>query len=132
MCLYMIQKQTYLQITDSTNGRWCQVFHLYKGSFRRYSYNGLIVKVAIKIVKAPLLYYKGLRVRLIRKGQRRRGLINFVNIAYTRNCGFTYRGYTNSTLLFGKRKQFKGKRIVGLSLRNNMKQKYLNIIKNII
>lgn len=125
----MLQKQTFVQIGDSTNGRWGQTFHLYKGFFRKFTYNGLIIKVAIKKIKAPIKYYKGVRVKPLKKGQRRRGLINSTSWKKTRKCGFTYKLFQNSILIFGKRKQFKGKKIINLSSRFNMKLKYLNILK---
>ena len=88
--------------------------------------------MAIKKIKPPINYYKGIRVRPLRKGQRRRGLINSTTHKYQRKCGFTYKMFQNSILVIGKRKQFKGKKIINLSSRYNMKNKYLNIIKKII
>ena len=79
-----------VQIADSTNGKWGQTFHLYRGFFRKYTTVGLIIKVAIKKVKAPINYYKGIRVKPIRKSQRRRGLVNSTNWVNQRKCGFTY------------------------------------------
>ena len=128
----MIQKQTIVHIADSTNGKWAQTFHLYRGFFRRTTRNGLIIKVAIKKIRPPIKYYKGVRVKPLRKGQRRRGLINSITHKYQRPCGFTYKLYQNSILIFGKRKQFKGKKFINLSSRYNMKMKYLNILKMLV
>ena len=84
----MLQKCTYTYISDSTNGRWGQLFHLYGGFFRKYTNNGLVAKLSIKKIKAPINYYKGLRVKPLRKGQRRRGVISLT--AQKRGCRELY------------------------------------------
>ena len=95
----MLQKCTYTYISDSTNGRWGQLFHLYGGFFRKYTNNGLVAKLSIKKIKAPINYYKGLRVKPLRKGQRRRGVISLTAQKRKRQCGCSYLFYKNCLLI---------------------------------
>ena len=64
----MLQKQTWLFITDNTNVRWINVFHLYKGSFRRSTSEGLFIKGSARVVEPPRIEYKGFKYRYKIKG----------------------------------------------------------------
>ena len=64
----MLQKQTWLFITDNTNVRWINVFHLYKGSFRRSTNEGLFIKGSARVVEPPRIEYKGFKYRYRVKG----------------------------------------------------------------
>ena len=64
----MLQKQTWLFITDNTNVRWLNIFHLYKGSFRNSTNEGLFIKGSARIVEPPRIEYKGFKYRYKIKG----------------------------------------------------------------
>ena len=64
----MLQKQTWLFVTDNTNVRWLNIFHLYKGSFRRSTHEGLFVKGSSRVVEPPRIEYKGFKYRYKIKG----------------------------------------------------------------
>lgn len=64
----MLQKQTWLFLTDNTNVRWIKIFQLYKGSFRNSSHEGLFVKGSARVVEPPRLEYKGFKYRYKVKG----------------------------------------------------------------
>jgi len=64
----LLQKQTWLFITDNTNVRWLKIFHLYKGSFRGSSHEGLFIKGSARVVEPPRIEYKGFKYRYKIKG----------------------------------------------------------------
>jgi len=64
----LLQKQTWLFVTDNTNVRWIRIFHLYKGSFRRHTSEGLFIKGSARIVEPPRIEYKGFKYRYKVKG----------------------------------------------------------------
>jgi ribosomal protein L14 len=64
----VLQKQTWLFITDNTNVRWIKIFQLYKGSFRKFTHEGLFVKGSARIVEPPRIEYKGFKYRYKVKG----------------------------------------------------------------
>ena len=64
----MLQKQSWLFITDNTNVRWLRIFHLYKESFRKSSSDGLFIKGSARIVEPPRIEYKGFKYRYKIKG----------------------------------------------------------------
>ena len=64
----MLQKQTWLFITDNTNVRWVRIFHLYKGSFRRSTNEVLFIKGSARVVEPPRIEYKGFKYRYKVKG----------------------------------------------------------------
>ena len=64
----MLQKQSWLFITDNTNVRWLRIFHLYKGSFRKSSSDGLFIKGSARVVEPPRIEYKGFKYRYKIKG----------------------------------------------------------------
>jgi len=47
----MIQKGTYLFITDKSGVWWCNVFHLYKGFKKKFTKGGNFVKVSVRVLK---------------------------------------------------------------------------------
>ena len=64
----LLQKQTWLFITDNTNVRWLKIFHLYKGSFRQSTKYGLFIKGSARVVEPPRIEYKGFKYRYKIKG----------------------------------------------------------------
>ena len=64
----MLQKQTWLFVTDNTNVRWIKIFHLYKGSFRQCTTEGLFIKGSARVVEPPRIEYKGFKYRYKIKG----------------------------------------------------------------
>jgi hypothetical protein len=49
----MIQRQTWLNVTDNTNVNWLRTFHLYKGFFRKQTTIGFFIKGSARVVESP-------------------------------------------------------------------------------
>ena len=71
----MIFKKTWLSISDNTNVRWLQVFHLYKGFHRRQTYLGFFIKGSARVVEPPREEYKGFKFAFNLKGDICRGIV---------------------------------------------------------
>jgi len=71
----MIQKQTWINVSDNTTVNWLQVFHLYKGFNRHVTEEGYFVKGSARSVKPPRIEYKGFKFKYNVKGDICRGLI---------------------------------------------------------
>lgn len=65
----MIQKETWIKLTDSSQAQWLKVFHLYAGFSRKKTHVGLAVKGSIRIILPPMEVYKGFNLKLINKGK---------------------------------------------------------------
>ena len=59
----MIQKKSWLNVSDNTNVNWLQTFHLYKGFKRRSSTIGFFIKASARIVEPPRVEYKGFKFK---------------------------------------------------------------------
>lgn len=109
----MIFKQTWLQVSDNTNVEWLQVFHLYKGFFRKQTRVGFFIKGSARVIQPPRLEYKGYKFRFNKKGDICRGLLVRQRFPLRRLDGMTVRFEYNSTLLIKKKQNPKSKYILG-------------------
>lgn len=64
----MLQKESWLFITDNTNVNWLKIFHLYKGFFRKSTKESYFIKGSCKIVEPPRIEYKGFKYKYKIKG----------------------------------------------------------------
>lgn len=71
----MLQRQTTALVLDLSGAGWVQLFHLYRGSTRRYAQIGGFVKGAVQTVAFYPTYIRGKRYRPIRVGHVVRGLV---------------------------------------------------------
>lgn len=64
----MLQKQTWVFVTDNTNVKWVKVFHLYKGFNRKFTKESYFVKSSARVVEPPRIEYKGFKYKYKIKG----------------------------------------------------------------
>jgi ribosomal protein L14 len=64
----MIQKESWVIITDNTNVKWVKTFHLYKGFFRKVTRIGFFIKGSARLVEPPRIEYKGFKYKYKIKG----------------------------------------------------------------
>ena len=122
----MLQKESYLRVTDSTGVGWLLLYHVYRGSWRRYANVGNYVRMSVKnIVRYPIRR-RGMRYRPIRPGFRVRGLV--VNLVKTKSFYDSSRliTITSSCVLLKKSGMFKSKHFRGPITRNVRYRKYYN------
>jgi large subunit ribosomal protein L14 len=128
----MIQKKSWLNVSDNTNVNWLQTFHLYKGFKRRSSTIGFFIKGSARVVEPPRVEYKGFKFKFNKKGNICRGLL--VRTAYTnsRLDGATASFYENSTILIKKKQNPKSKYIFGPTLSGLKRKKFKSLFKSVV
>jgi large subunit ribosomal protein L14 len=109
----MIFKQTWLNVADNTNVEWLQVFHLYKGFFRKQTSVGFFVKGSARIIQPPRVEYKGYKFRFNKKGDICRGLLTRQKFPLLRLDGTKICFNQNSTILIKKKQNPKSKYVLG-------------------
>jgi len=108
----MIQRLTWLNLTDSSAVLWIKAFQLYGGFFRRTTQTGFFLKGAVRIIKPQLGFYKGFNIKKIKKGAVRRVLV--VRTAYKKTLfPLTFVFSKNSATLIKKKNLFLSKHILG-------------------
>jgi ribosomal protein L14 len=123
----MIQKETWMYITDNTNIRWLKVFHLYKGFFRKISRESDFIKGSARIVEPPRLEYKGFKYRYNIKGDIERGLIvRTVKSIHHKDSSSTQFN-NNSLIIIIKKFDFKSKYLNG-PINKSYRRKKLKIL----
>lgn len=128
----MIQRQTWIRLTDSSLAQWIKVFHLYGGFARRFTRVGYIVRGSIRIVHPPTEYYKGFTVKVLKKGRVSRALL--IRQVYVWNRA-DFRGLafkSNSGVLMKKRNTFMALHITGPVSRQVRKRRFLTLFKGFI
>ena len=121
----MVFKLTNLLIKDTTNGVWFKTFHLYKGSFRKFTRPGLVIRGSIKKIKSPVITYKSMKYKALKVGFSRRMLVISSHKEFKLNNDFFYKINDNSGIIFGKRKNIKGSAITGIMTSQILQRKYL-------
>lgn len=64
----LLQKESWIFITDNTNVKWVKTFHLYKGFKRKTTKESFFVKSSARIVEPPRIEYKGFKYKYKIKG----------------------------------------------------------------
>ena len=128
----MIQKQTWIFISDSTTVKWLQTFHLYKGFRRRVTYTGFFIKGSAKIVSPPQIEYKGFKFKFNSKGDICRSLIIRSKFNTKKNDGLVLWFPENNGILIKKKQNIKSKYLVGPVSRELKRRKVQLLFKTVI
>ena len=128
----MLQKESWVYVSDNTNVRWIKIFHLYKGFKRKSSKEGFFVKGSAKIVEPPRIEYKGFKYKYNIKGDICRSLIcRSKNLRSNLNKD-TLSFNNNSVIQIKKKNDPKSKFINGPVMRNIKKKKLLLLFKKVL
>jgi ribosomal protein L14 len=128
----MLQKHTWLFITDNTNVRWLRIFHLYKGSFRRSTHEGLFIKGSARVVEPPRIEYKGFKYRYKIKGDICRCWIARSKLRLKYDDSKRLQFADNSGLNINKKVNIMSKYINGPVSRSIKKKKLTVLFKSVI
>lgn len=123
----MIFKQTWLSVSDNTNVRWLQVFHLYKGFYRKSTKVGFFIKGTARVVEPPRIEYKGFKVKYNKKGDICRGLIIRNSYNTRKNDGSSIYFSSNNTILLKKKQDVKSKYLYGPVSYSIKRKKFLSL-----
>jgi large subunit ribosomal protein L14 len=128
----MILKLTWLSISDNTNVRWLQVFHLYKGFNRRRTSLGFFVKGSARIVEPPRIEYKGFKFKFSKKGDICRSIIIRTKLPTIRLDGSVLYFKVNNALIIKKKQDLKSKYVFGPVSATIRRKKFKSIFKTIV
>jgi len=125
----MIFKKTWVSVSDNTNVRWIQVFHLYKGFHRKVTGIGFFIKGSARVVEPPRLEYKGFKFKFNRKGDICRGLIVRTRYAPRKLDGASVYFLNNDIILLKKKQDVKSKYLYGPVSAATKRKKFLILYK---
>ena len=128
----MLQKESWIYITDNTNVRWVKIFHLYKGFNRKKTFPGFFVKGSSRIVEPPRVEYKGFKYKFNIKGDVVRSLIVRSNTPFTGKDNSSVRILGNAGFLIKKKSEPRSKFINGPISRTFKRRKILSLFKIIV
>jgi len=128
----MIFKKTWLSVADNTNVRWLQVFHLYKGFYRKSTKLGFFIKGSARVVEPPRIEYKGFKVKFNRKGDICRGLLIRNKYNILRNDGSVTYFRSNDIILLKKKQEIKSKYLYGPVSYKIRRKKFLTLFSKVI
>lgn len=128
----MIFKQTWLDVSDNTNVRWLQVFHLYKGFHRKSTKPGFFIKGSARVVEPPRVEYKGFKFKFNRKGDICRGLLIRSSYNTKKIDGSSIYFKSNSTVLLKKKQDLKSKYLYGPVSFNLKRKKFLTLFNYVL
>ena len=109
----MILRLSWLSISDNTNVRWLQTFHLYKGWKRKSTSLGFFIKGSARVVEPPRIEYKGFKFKFSKKGDICRSIIVQTRYKNTRFDGTSLYLRTNNALLLKKKQDLRSKYLFG-------------------
>ena len=128
----LLQKQTWLFLTDNTNVRWLKIFHLYKGFIRKTTHEGLFVKGSARIVEPPRIEYKGFKYRYKIKGDICRCWIARTNRRQYYNDGKCTQFNDNSGININKKVNIMSKYINGPISKSIKRKKLVILFKQVL
>jgi large subunit ribosomal protein L14 len=128
----MIFKQSWVGVSDNTNVKWLQVFHLYKGFYRKATKVGFFIKGTARVVEPPKLEYKGFKRKFNKKGDICRGLIVRNKFNIVKKDGSTLKFKHNNVILLKKKNEIKSKYLYGPVPTQLRRKKFLNLFKKIV
>jgi len=118
-------------VADNTNVDWLQIFHLYKGFYRKSACIGTFIKGSARVVEPPRLEYKGFKVKFNKKGDICRGLFVRGTYPLVKVDGTGLLFFNNSTVLLKKKQELKSKYIFGPISRAVRRKKFILLFKNV-
>lgn len=128
----MIQKKTWLKLSDSSQAQWLNVFHLYGGFSRKSTSAGFFTKGSVRIIQPIMDPYKGFTIKRINKGKVCMALISKHKYSYKHKTGFGLRSLTNSGVVMQNRLTFLSDHILGPCFSAVRKKKLIALFRAIV
>ena len=128
----MILRLSWLNVTDNTNVRWFQTFHLYKGWKRKRTTLGYFVKGSARVVEPPRIEYKGFKFKFSRKGDICRTLLVQITFRNRRKDGSQIYFPSNNAFMIKKKQDLRSKYIFGPVSQNFKRKKFKTLFTKII
>ncbi len=105
----MLGRNSWIFITDGTNIYWIKIFHLYGGFCRSITYDGFYTKGTARVVKPPIIEYKGFKRKSYFRGNVCRQIIVRTSKISYRRGGFGERFFQNAGIIVRLKGIFRSK-----------------------
>lgn len=128
----MLLKETWIGVSDATNIRWLKIFHLYKGFWRKKTYQSFFIKGSARVVEPPRIEYKGFKYKYNVKGDICRLLITKTNINSTCLDGSFTRFKLNTGIVIKKKAEPRSKYLNGPILFTFKRRRFLSLFKYVL
>ena len=128
--LAILNKESWIYVTDNTNIKWIKTFHLYQGFNRRSTSVGNFVKGSARIVEPPRLEYKGFKYKYSLKGDITKGILVRSKYDKLRKSSHSLKLLNNSCIIVKKNLTPQSKFMSGLLLRSSRRRKLLSLFNN--
>jgi ribosomal protein L14 len=128
----MILRLSWLNISDNTNVRWLQAFHLYKGWKRKSTSLSFFVKGSARVVEPPRIEYKGFKFKFSKKGDICRSILVQTSYLNYRFDGSSIILPSNNGFLLKKKQDLRSKYIFGPVSKTFKRKKFKTLFKKII
>lgn len=125
----MLQKESWVYVTDNTNIRWIKIFHLYKGFYRKKTTEGFFIKGSARVVEPPRIEYKGFKYKYAVKGDIARALIVRTNLFKTKKDLSMTKFDSNSLVVIRKKQDMQSKYVNGPISRSVNRKKFITLFK---
>jgi ribosomal protein L14 len=128
----MLLRLSWLSISDNTNVRWLQIFHLYKGWKRKDTRLGFFIKGSARVVEPPRIEYKGFKFKFSRKGDICRSIIVQTKFPARKLDGSVYYFPSNNGFLIRKKQDLKSKYIFGPVSSTFKRRRFKTLFKTVL
>lgn len=126
----MLNRLTWVNVSDSTGVKWLNIFHLYGGFFKKTTKISYYLKGSARVVNPPRVEYRGFKLKPVFKGTILRAFTvkTVYNIRKFNGSVIKY-GY-NSVVLVKKKNITKSKYLLGLITTDLKRKKFIYLFKN--
>lgn len=128
----VLQKESWLYVSDNTNVRWVRTFHLYKGFKRRVAGVGFFIKSSARVVEPPRIEYKGFKYKYSLKGDICKLIIIRSRRRLSYDDGGTLLFSDNSGICIKKKQDPKSKFLNGPLSRRILRRRFTALFSQVI
>lgn len=125
----MIFKQTFLNISDSTNIKWLRTFHLYRGFSRKVSYPGFFIKGSARVLRSVGFNKSLSKLKLFKKGAIVKVLLTSSKFRVSKLNGAKVIKTTNNGLILKKKFEFRAKYFYGFNNSSIKRKKIISMYR---
>ena len=128
----MIQKESWVYISDNTNVKWIKTFHLYQGFQRKKTKLGNFIKGSARIVEPPRVEYKGFKYKYSLKGDILKSIIIRTKYKYKYKSSSQISLNDNASIIVKKNLLPQSKFMKGPTIRGSKRKKLTALFDVII
>jgi len=125
----VVQKKTWIKLSDSSQAQWLSVFHLYGGFCRKKTSAGYFTKGSVRIIQPMADPYKGFTVKRINKGKVCMALISKHVSPYKHPSGWALKSKDNGGAVMKNKTTFLSDHILGPCFSSVRKKKLASLFR---